>query len=682
MSLSEKLGDKDGIAQARQDIGILELRQEHYKEALALYQKSLSLFEETGSKANVAVTLDLIGEVQLKQRRYIDAMETFQRALAMARSLGVQQDVATIYTHIAQTYYEQGKFEQVLDFAQRASAYGRTARHLNDLWESRMLEGLAYEGLHQPLEARAALDEAIEDVEELRNEVAGGEESLPGLFESTVDPYRHMVELRIAQSQIPEALSCAERAKGRTLLDLLKSGRVNVTKAMTAVEREREEELQALLASLNRQIEIEEASSKSNESHISELKSDLEKARLQYSEFRTNLYAAHPELRAQRGQIQVLSLSDAANLLPDVGSALLEYVVTEKKAYLFAITKETGQSAPELKVYPLEIKQEELVHKAEYFRQKLAQRDLNVRALARQLYDLLLKPAEKQLAGKNALLIVPDGPLWNLPFQALRDGNRYLLEKYAIAYSPSLTVLREMMNLHEKNRQTVATVQSATLLAMADPSLGRENLAHAAIVYRGEKLGPLPEARHEVEVLKQLYGAPQSEVYTGAEAREDRFKVEAGKFRILHLATHGILDNASPMYSNVVLSPGDSGKEDGLLEAREIMQMDLKADLAVLSACETARGHISAGEGVIGLSWAFFVAGTSTTVVSQWKVASASTAGLMLAFHRALMTAHKDGDDAFSTARALQHAEIGLLRNPRYAHPFYWAGFIVVGDPN
>ena len=134
------------------------------------------------------------------------------------------------------------------------------------------------------------------------------------------------------------------------------------------------------------------------------------------------------------------------------------------------------------------------------------------------------------------------------------------------------------------------------------------------------------------------------------------------------------------MYSNVLLAAGDTGKEDGLLEAREIMQMDLKADLAVLSACETARGRISAGEGVIGLAWAFFVAGTSTTVVSQWKVESTSTAELMLAFHRARQS-RQPGASPFRTARALQRAELKLLHDPRFSDPVYWAGFIVVGDP-
>ncbi len=169
----------------------------------------------------------------------------------------------------------------------------------------------------------------------------------------------------------------------------------------------------------------------------------------------------------------------------------------------------------------------------------------------------------------------------------------------------------------------------------------------------------------------------------GPDAEEGRFKAEAGTARLLHLATHGFLNDSNPMYSHILLSrlEGDE-KEDGLLEAWEIMQLDLKAELAVLSACETARGRVSAGEGMIGLAWAFFVAGTPTTVVSQWKVESSSTTELMTAFHRARKANLARSQSAFATARALREAELQLLRSQEYSHPFYWASFVAIGDPN
>jgi CHAT domain-containing protein len=683
LALNEQQGakGKDSVSWMLEVIGEVEARQHDYDAALKDYRRSLILAEELGNKVYMADLQRDIGDVYERRHEPTAALDWHFKSLALAEQMKHQRLIGDVCNSLSADYYQQGTLDKALEFAERASHVARDTGRREALIEARMHAGRANRALGQTAVARQAFEEAINTVESVRADVAGGEQEKQHFFETEITPYQEMVELLVEQNHSSEALRFAERAKGKTLLDVLHSGKIQITKAMTETERNQEREMEDKLVFLNVQMQREKQQSKPEPQRIDALQKQLEQARAAYDEFHTSLYVAHPELRAQRGEVPLLGLDDAARMLPRKG-AFLEFFVADKNTYLFVIAGNEGEGAPELEVYPIKIEQEELAGKVEEFRQKLAQRDLNERSLGRALYSLLLKPAARQLAGKDALVILPDGPLWNLPFQAMQDRNRYLLEKYAIAYSPSLTVLRETMNLHEKKRKEQSEQQTSTLLAMADPALSREKLTDAGLVLRGEKLEPLPEARREVHVLEQFYGVPQSEIYTGADAREDRFKAEAGKFRILHLATHGILDNASPLYSNVLLSAGDNGKEDGMLEAREIMQMDLKADLAVLSACETARGHISAGEGVIGLSWAFFVAGTSTTVVSQWKVESSSTAGLMLAFHRALMAGHKNSDDAFSTARALQHAEIGLLHNLRYAHPFYWAGFIVVGDPN
>ena len=131
------------------------------------------------------------------------------------------------------------------------------------------------------------------------------------------------------------------------------------------------------------------------------------------------------------------------------------------------------------------------------------------------------------------------------------------------------------------------------------------------------------------------------------------------------------------MYSHLALAQGDAD-EDGLLEAWELMRLDLKADLAVLSACETARGRFGAGEGVVGLTWALFMAGAPATVVSQWKVESASTRDLMLNFHRQLRAPRVKGK--LTKAEASRQAGLKLMKNPETNHPFYWAGFVLAGD--
>ena len=295
-----------------------------------------------------------------------------------------------------------------------------------------------------------------------------------------------MVELLVAQNQSGAALAYAERAKARALLDVLQSGRVNITKAMTAAEQEREREFNNHLVSLNTQISRENMRPQPDAARLNDLNTRLQKARLDYEAFQTGLYAAHPELKAQRGETKPLTLEQAQGLLPDAQSAMLEYVVTDERAYLFALTVKAGGTSVELKVYPLEIKGKELGDRAAKFRETLAQGGPGFRQPARELYDLLLKPAAAQLQGKTSLVIVPDGALWELPFQALLAApNRYLIEDCAIAYTPSLTALREINNLRDGKKDSTG---ASTLLAFGNPALGKQTISRAKSVLMDQSL--------------------------------------------------------------------------------------------------------------------------------------------------------------------------------------------------
>lgn len=190
----------------------------------------------------------------------------------------------------------------------------------------------------------------------------------------------------------------------------------------------------------------------------------------------------------------------------------------------------------------------------------------------------------------------------------------------------------------------------------------------------------LPETEKEVEMLStDVYGPNASAVRVGAAAREQTIKAEIGEYRVLHFATHSVLDDKNPLYSYLVLAPSTDSREDGLLEAWELMRMNLKAELAVLSACETARGRVGDGEGLIGMTWALFVAGVPTMVASQWQVPSESTTRLMLVFHKNVVSF--GSGKKLSKAEAWRQAALAMMNDPRYRmKPYYWAGFVVVGD--
>src|SRR6185503_18596732 len=407
-----------------------------------------------------------------------------------------------------------------------------------------------------------------------------------------------------------------------------------------------------------------------DKSRLAFLDTQLQKARLEYEAYETRIYAAHPDVRAGRGGSEPLSLNEAGALINDSQTALLEYVVTQNRTYLFVLTKPNSTDPVRLKVYAIEVSARELATRVADFRQRLASNSADFKEPARSLYDLLLQPAQTELDGREAIYIVPSEGLWELPFQALLSRlNKYLLEDHALSYAPSLSVLREMkkqavaQRVTDRNANSDGLLVSAKafpylprLLAMGNPSLSGRTVSRLSFTRSEGSFDSLPQAEQEVKAIGEIYGA-QSTILIGTTAREETFKATASKYPVLHFAAHGVLDDANPLYSRLLLATG-SDSEDGFLEAREIMKLDLHADLAVLSACQTARGQVGSGEGLIGMSWALFIAGTSTTVASQWKVDSASTARLMIDFHRNLQS--EKGPLRSGTAEALRKAAIRL----------------------
>jgi CHAT domain-containing protein/lipopolysaccharide biosynthesis regulator YciM len=676
LEIRQSLNDKRGIAESFLNLGSIAKEQMEYDKALEYYNKALQLSQEMGSVDYQAQTLSYLGNIYNHKNEVTKALETLERAATLFKGINSKSGLMEVFYNQAVTYLEQKNPEEALKTASQAYEIASETGNPLFQWSAKEVSGRALMSLGKTEQAQQQFEEAIKIVETVRTQAAGSERESAGLFEAMVLPYYGMVKALMAQNKNVEAFYYSERAKGRVLLDVLQNGRVDVKKAMTDEEHNREQNFRIDMASLNTQISQATQSARPEQTKMNDLKARLQSLRLEYDAFRNKLYAAHPELKIKRGGAQIIRAEEAAQLLPDANTALLSYLVVDNTAYLFVITKAPDKAAVGLKTYILPVTRQALANLVSAFRQQIGARDPEFRQPARQLFELLLKPAQAQLQGKTNLVISPDASLWELPFQTLLTGaNRYLIEEAAISYAPSLTVLREMT----RQRKPLETLPAkTTLLAIGNPSISKETSKRAQFSRRDDKLDPLPEAEREVKLLAQIYGATQSRIYTGTEAREDRIKAEASDYRILHFATHGILNDSTPMYSYLVLAQGGKN-EDGLLEAWELMETDLRADLVVLSACETARGRVGAGEGVIGLSWALFVAGSPTAVVSQWKVDSAGTSELMLAFHKSLNAGIKQRAH-LSTAGALRSAALNLLKSIEYRHPFYWAGFSVIGD--
>lgn len=666
------------IALVYEEIGKAALAREYL-------EKALKLKETSGDKEGVALALLRYGSMLRELGDYPAALDRCRASVALGESLGLRSLLPEVLTEMAKTYYAQRDYAQTLQAGQRASGLARQIGATGELSQALDITAQALIGLDKSEEARSTLAEAIAAVEELRGQVVGSEEERVGFFAQRTAPYQHMVQLLVSQNKADEALAVAEQAKARILLDIMRSGRVRIDKAMTAQELDQQHKLVSRLTSLNVQLSVEKSKATEDAARVVQLNAALDQARLEYRSFQNGLYAAHPELQVERGDAKPVSVARVAALLPDTKTALLEFEVTEDKTYLFVLVKSADSSTPRLTTYTLPVAEKDLTLRVDHFREQLATRDAGYGQSALSLYRLLLGPARSVLAGKNRIVIAPDGPLWGLPFQALQpSAGHHLLQDAAVSLAPSLTILLEMARHHEEGSNG-----DQRLLALGNPAFSKqdaERLTQQASLAPNEHAlrdlpVDLPNAAHEVAALSRLYGAANSAIYTGTAASEQTFKVQAEKYDVLHLATHGVFDDRNPMYSHLLLAgPGPAGDDDGLLEAWEVFNMNLKANLVVLSACETARGKSSGGEGLIGMSWAFFVAGTPSLVASQWKVDSASTTDLMLNFHRGLRYHSRTTSSSTSKARALQQAALTVMKNPQYRHPFYWAGFVLIGN--
>lgn len=640
--------------------------------AREIWTQLAGLVEKNKDKDQAAPLLGFAA-IAREEGKFAEAIELYKRGLAADDAMKIKNRGrdSFILRRLGEMSLAMGSDEEAIRYSDLALERLKSLGYVDLKWEPLVYKAKANIKLGRLKAARADLEEAIRVIEAMRERSLGGEETRQQFFRDKLAPYTTMVELMLLENDETSAFEISESAKARILLDLITGGRRRVQKFMTGAERQEEAKLIADAVQAEQARERAAADPRTPPARLTELEAAAKKAKRAHEEFRTRLYIEHPDIKVNRGEMKTASFSDAA-MLADRSTAILEYVVSEGKSFLFAITIDTA-GRPSIKSYPLSASSKEMSRKVSDYRSTVASGGLDFAKQSRELYDLVVKPAASQLAGKTGIIIVPDGPLWDLPFQTLQNATgKYLIEFASLSYAPSLSGLREMER-RSRGRTPAANLE---LLAFGNPFVQEERIERMQKVFMSEKLDPLPEAERLVSGLAKMYGPNRSRIFTGAAAREQIAKEEAPKFRIVQFATHGILNNASPMYSHLVLARDENDpKEDGLLEAWEMKDLDLKADMVILSACDTARGKISGGEGVVGMTWAMFIAGAPTTVASQWKVESSSTTEFMLEFHRQML-----GKQKISKAEALRRASLKLMKMPQYRHPSYWGAWVMVGD--
>src|SRR6185503_2557353 len=350
LKLGEAANDKSMIANALNNIGLTHYRNRDYPRALDFYQQSLALREQLKDQRGAALTLNNIGIIHREQGDYKRALDYYQQSLAIREKLDDQVGMANVLTHIGVLHYLQGDYQQALQLSNRVIDSATRLVSPEILWRGYDLAGRAHTSLKQFDEAEKDLNNSINTIEKMRYLVGGGELARQRFFEDKLPPYTAMVELALSRNRPVDALTYSELAKARTLLDVLRNGRIPINKAMSAEEQEAERTSNAELAALNVQIYEERQRPKPNVERIAELEPRREKARMTYEAFLTSLYVKHPELRVQRGEAMPITAAEAAALIPDPSTAIVEFVVAEDKSYLIVLTADRKNTASPLKI--------------------------------------------------------------------------------------------------------------------------------------------------------------------------------------------------------------------------------------------------------------------------------------------------------------------------------------------
>ena len=585
-----------------------------------------------------------------------------------------------------------GRREEALPVLQAALVLHREVHDRAGEAETLQTLAAAERSLGRLANARAHAAEAVARVEELRTGFVSP--SLRAAFLATqhrayglvIDLLmdRHKAEPEAGHDR--EALEANERARARSLLDVLFSARAG--RPGSAVPAAVLERRQALRRRLSARVDLQ---LKQSGAKAKELEREVEDLLVQLDGIEAEIRRLDPHYAAVSAP-PTFQVAEIARLL-DPGTLLLEYALGEEHSYLWAVGPDSFHSF----VLPPQREIEALAHQLYTELSTVEAGAGRRRETAEALSRMLLGPVWPEAAHAQRLVVVPDGALHLLPLGVLPapGSGEYLLDRLEIVSIPSATTLalqRQRLE-HRPPAAKWAAVLADPVFRADDPRLVKPSVTAKAAAGRPAAARPeplrgapadaplsalerLPATGREADSIAGLAPGP---IWTGRDLAASREAVLAGSLRgsrVVHLATHAIADMRHPELSGLVLSLFDAAgrPQEGFLSLSDIYELDLDADLVVLSGCPTALGKEIQGEGLMGLSRGFFYAGVPRVVASLWPVQDRTTAELMTRFYRAIWR------DDLPPAAALRAAQRRLRHDRRYRDPYSWAGFVLQGD--
>jgi CHAT domain-containing protein/predicted negative regulator of RcsB-dependent stress response len=731
LPILQAIGDRQMEVTSLQNIGVVYQLLGETRKALDKFNEALPISQAIGYRSAEASILSNIGFAYLSLGETRKALDKFNEALPISQAIGDRSREASILQNIGGVYYSLGELQKALEKLNEALPLRRAIGDRNG--EAGTLLGIARveQKRGNLTQARQDIEQAIELIESIRTKVVGQElrasyfASRQEFFETYIDVLMEQHRKNPAAALDAVALAVSERARARSLLELLKESNADIRQGVDGSLLERERSLRqrlnakaaAQFALLNRKHTPAQAEAAAKE---------IDSITTEYEELRAQIRTRSPRYAALT-QPQPLNLTEIQQQVIDPETLLLEYSLGENASYLFVVSQTSiaGHRLP---------KRAEIEAATRRVRELLTAPqpqpgDTEAKYQARikegywpqaaELSRMLLGPVASQL-GKKRLAIVADGALQYIPFAALpepspeNDGGRN-----SGAESQPLFVEHEVVSL--PSASTLATLRRETagrkpaeksLAVLADPvftdddtrvrrdvgkagARGKTGSADSdetdvvslqmtrsgretGVIGAEAGFGRLLSTRREAAAISAL--VPERERMQALDfeaSRTTALRPELGEYRIVHFATHGMLNNTHPVLSGIVLSLVDKEghQQDGFLRLQDIYNLKLSAELVTLSACQTGLGKEIKGEGLIGLARGFMYAGAPRIVASLWKVDDRATSELMKRFYQGLL-----GPEALRPAGALRQAQLSIWKEKQWREPYYWAAFVLQGE--
>lgn len=705
-------------------IGLSHWAAGDYARALESFDQALPLSRDVKDPSLEAAIRNNLGLVYSATREWRKAIDALNQALPLFRKIGNRQGEAYALNNLGFAYEALGDLDKAKENHEQSL---KLTRDVNDrLREAKARYGIArVESRRNRLkQARNQVEQTIKIVESLRGKLSSPD--LRASYRATTQQYYDLyidVLMRMGKraprsNLTAEALQVSERARARSLIELLTEAGADIRQGVDAQLVERERELQEQINDKAAE-QIQSLGDQKKANQVAALGQEIEQLTAELRDTQSRIRAGSPRYAAIT-QPQPLTAREIQRQILNPSTALLEYSLGEERSYLWVVTSASlrGFTLPKRDLIESKARryyelitarnQSDPNESSQRKQTRIANADAESRQVAADLSRMLLGPVAAQLGNKR-LIVVADGALQYAPFAALPKpgaAGRPLITQHEVVSLPSastLAVLRRESAGRPAAAKTVAVIADPVFEAKderlktveikagkpdekkadttaAEPSriLLVKSAKDAGAIGAEFRIPRLPNTRREAEAILSLDSSGSGKsTFDFAATRAAATNDELSQYRIVHIATHGFLNSLNPELSGLVFSLLDEkgAPQNGFLLAPEIYNLKLPAaDLVVLSACQTGLGKEVRGEGVIGLTRGFMYAGAPRVVVSLWNVNDRATADLMKGFYQGMLTKN------MRPAAALRSAQIEMLKLKQWQAPYYWAAFGLQGE--